>query len=199
MIPGKPFDPATETSRRPTPTTFAHLRKWVTPYSQDVEMTSITEITNINQQLEQVSRFFVSSIIQRVISQMVAAYGDGLVSLQCTEDGHLIVQSEREAKTNLRKDISFAVAASNEIVAGVAGKQIKITNLAFTVFGETNITLQSAGDAISGAMDFGAADEPRGMVQHFGDSPLETVAGEAFNILASAAVQVSGYVTYYIE
>lgn len=221
MLPGKKFDPATETSRRPTPEVFAHLRKWVAVVEHNIDITNITEIKNINQQLEQTAKLYVSNVISRVIAQLTGAYGEGFVTLEATEDGELkvqlaagvaeigklaagtaqigSVQNAGTSKTILRKAITFAAAASNEIVAAVAGKKIKITNLAFTVFGETNITLQSAANAMSGAMDFGAADEPRGMVQHFGDFPLETVAGEAFNILASAAVQVSGYVTYYTE
>lgn len=199
MTPGKKYDPGTRTSRRPTPETFAHLRSWVTPVEQSVEMTSITEITNINQQLEQVSRFYVSSIIQRVISQMVAAYGDGLVSLQCTEDGHLIVQNEREAKVVTSAKIDFAGAGDQTIVAGQAGKNIKITSLVFTVGGETNLTLKDGGVAITGAMDFGGANEPRGMVDTQGFLPYELTIGESFVINSSLAVQVSGYVTGYIE
>jgi len=37
------------------------------------------------------------------------------------------------------------------------------------------------------------------MVLSNGTHPLETVAGEAFGIASSLAVQVSGVVTYYTE
>ncbi|GAG83594.1 unnamed protein product [marine sediment metagenome] len=69
----------------------------------------------------------------------------------------------------------------------------------FTVAGDTNLTLRGGSTNISGAMDFGGTDEPRGMVHHFGCCPLETPTGEAFRIVSSAGVQVSGYVTYFTE
>jgi hypothetical protein len=83
-------------------------------------------------------------------------------------------------------------------IAAVAGKKISITNIALTVSGETNITLKSGTTAISGAMDFGGTDEPRGMTQGLGEYPLQTTPGEAFVMSSSLAVQVSGYVTYYL-
>jgi len=221
MIPGKRFDPATETSRRPTPEKFKHLRTWADVIEHSIMLTSITEITNIDQQLEQISRFYVSSIIQRVIAQLTAQYNNGFRTLVCTEDGELKVSvtfPEDETiilapSTNLignvklagavqaitSAKIDFNTAASHTIVAGQAGKKIKITSLMFTVGGDTNITLKAGATAITGAMDFGGADEPRGMVDSHGYVPYEITEGEAFVIQSSAAVQVSGYVTGYIE
>ncbi len=91
MIPGKKYSPRTRTSRRPTPEKFVHLRKWIEPTEQNIALTSIEEITNINQQLELSSKLFISNIISRVIAQLIGAYGDGFVTLQATEDGHLKV------------------------------------------------------------------------------------------------------------
>jgi hypothetical protein len=199
MLPGKKFDPATETSRRPTPETFAHLRRWVTPVEQSIEMTSITEITNINHQLEQVSRFYVSTIIQRVIAQMVAAYEDGFVTLQASADGYLKVLLAGITQTPFYVEIDFAGAGDTTIKAGVAGQKIRITGLTFTVGGETNITLKDGAVDISGPMDFGGANEPRGMVSNHGNVPLELSTAQAFVVNSSLAVQVSGFVTGYIE
>lgn len=196
------YEPGTFTSRRPAPTNFLHLRKWVEPKAQSIKLSSLEEIWNVTQQLEQHGSFYVSNVIGRVIAQLLGKYGDGFVTLEATKGGALnvhLVSSDVGAITNLRKAISFAGAASHEIIAAVAGKKIKITNLMFTVAGEVNITLQSAATALSGALDFGAVSEPRGMVHALGSFPLETAAGEAFNILASTGVQVSGYVTYYTE
>lgn len=221
MIPGKKYDPGTRTSRRPTPEMFTHLRKWVDAVEQNVMMTNITEITNIDQQLEQVSRFYISSIIQRVIAQLTAQYNDGFRTLKCTEDGALNVNIDKIAADTLvlatgtnvigavkfagptqipfYADIDFAGGGDSTIKAGVAGKQIRITSLTLTVAGETNIVLKDGAVAISGAMDFGGADEPRGMVSNHGNIPLELTTANAFVIDSSAAVQVSGFVTGYIE
>ena len=95
--------------------------------------------------------------------------------------------------------INIATAATHEIIAAVAGFKISIASVCFTVAGECNITLLSAATPISGAMDFGGTNEPRGKTHTLGEHPLQTGTGEAFNITLSAAVQVSGYVTYYLS
>lgn len=199
MIPGKKFDPATEASRRPTPEKFAHLRKWIDVDQKYIDITNITELTDINVQLEQIGRLYISNVIQRVIAQLVGKYGDGFVTLEATADGELKVDVKDTSPTVLQAAISFAGAAHNQIIALETGKKIKVTTLFLTVAGEVNLTFESHETGISGAMDFGGANEPRGMVVNFGDSPMETVAGEAFKILASTGVQVSGYCNYYTE
>lgn len=199
MIPGKRFDPATETSRRPTPAKFVHLRKWIEAKEQFIDLTSITEITNINQQLEQTAKLFVSNIISRVIAQIIGKYGDGFVTIEGTVDGRLKVESVVEAKVVEFAKIDFAAAGDNTVVAGTAGKQIKLVTIVLTVSGETNLIFKAGATAISGAMDFGGDGEPRGMVPHHGCCALELTAGQAFVINSSNAVQVSGYVTGFIE
>lgn len=199
MIPGKKYDPGTRTSRRPTPVIFTHLRRWIDAIEQNVMMTNITEITNIDQQLEQVSRFYISSIIQRVIAQLTAQYNDGFRTLKCTEDGHLYVETSRESKTVTSAKIDFAGAGDNTVVTGVAGKKIHITGIMLTVGGETNMTLKDGGVAITGPMDFGGANEPRGFVDTQGFLPYTLSTGQSFVINSSLAVQVSGKVTGYIE
>lgn len=192
--------PGTFTSRRrPTPTEFAHLRKWVEPIEKNIELKSITEITNINQQLEQTSSLFLNNIISRVIAQIIGKYGDGFVTIEATADGELKVFTDDKSPTVLKAVIDIATAVTHTVVAAVAGKKIKVCNLMFTVGGEVNITLKSDTDALSGALDFGGTDEPRGMTHHLGDYPLETATGKAFKITLSAAVQVSGYITYILE
>lgn len=199
MIPGKPYNPATQTSRRPTPEKFSHLRKWVTPIKRAIEITNITEMTNINQQLEQSAQLFVDNIISRVIAQLIGKVGDGFVTIEATEAGELKVDTGAAARKTARAVIDFSTAANHTVAAAVAGQEIHITNLTLTVGGETNLTFKSGTTAMSGAMDFGGTNEPRGISDHLGCCPLKTTAGEAFVITSSAAVQVSGYVTGYYE
>jgi len=108
-------------------------------------------------------------------------------------EGVLTMPTIRRAK------IDAATAATHELIAAVSGSKISVVSLALTVAGEVNITFLSAATALSGAMDFGGADEPRGIAHTFGDYPLQTAEGEAFNMLLSGAVQVSGMITYYLE
>ena len=199
MIPGKKYDPGTFTSRRPTPERFAHLRRWVEPVDRSISMTTIEEITNINQQLEQSSEFYISTIISRVIAHMVAAYNDGFVTLQATEGGALHVQTARETKTVTSAIIQLTAAGDNIIVAGVAGQKIKLTSLMFTVKGETNITFKDGAVGITGPMDFGGDGEPSGMVSNHGFLPYELTEEQSFVIHLSVNAVVSGYVTGYIE
>lgn len=199
MIPGKPYNPATKTSRRPTPEEFAHLRKWIAVDEKFIDITNITELIDINVQLEQSAKLYVSNVIQRVIAQLLGKYGDGFVTLEATSDGRLKVDTRDAIPTVLQIAIDESTAATHEIIPAVTGKKICITNLMFTVAGETNITLQSDANVLSGPLDLGGTDEPRGMVHSFGDNPLKTVAGEAFKITSSGAVQLSGYVTYFTE
>jgi len=99
---------------------------------------------------------------------------------------------------DLSKAINIATAATHEIIPAAAGKRIRITSLMLTVGGEVNITLYNGAVALSGAMDFGAASEPRGMVSNFGNRAMELSASSSFKILLSAAVQVSGFVCYHL-
>jgi len=199
MKPGKKFDPATQTSRRPTPERFEHLRRWIDVDEKYIDITNITELKNINVQLEQSSKLYVNNVISRVIAQLLGATEEGFVTLEATDDGELKVDIRTALPTILQAKIDFNTAATHEIITLVAGEKIKIKNIMLTVAGDTNLTFQSDATALSGAMDFGGTDEPRGMVHNFGDAPLETIINEAFKITSSGAVQVSGYVTYFTE
>ena len=95
--------------------------------------------------------------------------------------------------------ISIATAADHTIIAAVSGKRIVVTSIVFTVGGDVNVTLKDGTTALSGAMDFGGTSEPRGMVVNFGDIVMRLSVGNAFIITLSAAVQVSGFVVYYVE
>jgi hypothetical protein len=122
-----------------------------------------------------------------------AIWESGPAHIIQAEEGELILGTKRRA------DIDFNTGALNVIVAAVPGKKICMTNYAFTVAGEVNLTWKSAGDAISGAMDFGAEDEPRGATHHLGGDSVDTVGGEALNLLSVGDVQVSGFITYVLE
>lgn len=199
MIPGAKYDPRTRTSRRPTPEEFTHRRKWVEPMDNYIDLRSIADITNIDQQLDQISKFFIGSIIQRTIAQITAAYNGGLVTLKASEDGALNVKLAGGTQSVTSAKIDFATSGDHTIVAGQAGKKIKVTALTFTVAGETNITMKAGSTAITGAMDFGGTNEPHGIVIPHGYIPYEVTEGESLIMNSSSAVQVSGYVTGFIE
>jgi len=199
VIAGKPFDPGTYTSRRPTPEVFTHLKKWVTPVDHNVMMTSIQEITNIDQQLEQVSSFYISSLIQRTIAQLTAQYNDGFLTLKCSKDGYLIVRTDRETKTQTYAAIDIDTLGDNVIVPAQAGKTIHLTGLVLVVAAENDITLKTTTTTISGPMPFGGADEPRGMVDNKGFLSMALPEGDGFIIGLGVAAQVTGYVAGWIE
>lgn len=199
MIPGKKYSPRTRTSRRPTPERFAHLRKWVEPVERSIALTTIEEITNIDQQLEQSSEFFISTIIQRTIAQLTAQYDDGFKTLRCTETGHLIVATEREQKVQTYVPISINTQFDNPIVPAEEGKTIHITGLVLVVAAENDITLKATSGNISGAMPFGGDGEPGGMVDNKGFLSLTLPEGDGFIIHLSTAAWVYGYVSGWID
>ena len=199
MIPKGKYNPGTFTSRRPTPETFAHLRRWVDAVENFIELMSVSDMTNIDQQIDQISRFYISSIIQRTISQMTAAYNGGFVTLNATESGELKVKLAGATQSITSVKIDLATTGDHTLVAGQAGKKIKVTSMVFTVAGETNITIKAGATAVTGPMDFGGTNEPRGMVISHGYVPYEIAAGSSLVINSSAAVQVSGYITGFIE
>lgn len=221
MIPGKPFDPATETSRRPTPEAFAHRRRWLDVDEKFIDITNITDLKNINLQLEQASKLYVSNVISRVIAQLLGSYGDGFVTLEATEDGKLKVETELEAGstiglaagTNLignvklegctleviTAKIDINSSGDNTIVSATAGKQIHVHCIVWTVGGDVDIILKKGSTAFTGAMDFGGTDEPRGMVASHHMCPIVLPNNQDFVINLSAAVQVSGYLCYHKE
>ena len=102
-------------------------------------------------------------------------------------------------KTVVTAAINIATAADHTIIAAVSGKKIVVTTLVFTVGGDVNVTLKDGTTSLSGAMDFGGTSEPRGMVVNFADIVMKLSTGNAFVITLSAAVQVSGFVVYYLE
>ena len=94
--------------------------------------------------------------------------------------------------------IDIAAATTKIIIQGVQDKKLFISAIVLTVGGETNLTFYDGYFPISGAMDFGGVSEPRGAVITHGDRPLVLGKGKSFSIKSSLAVQVSGYVVYYV-
>jgi hypothetical protein len=221
MIPGKKFNPATETSRRPTPERFEHLREWTEEVKRSVKITNITEMTNINQQLEQNAELYVSNIISRAIAQLIGKYGDGFVTLEATRGGKLKVEADTIAggtvgleagaeligKVNVvgREHTVLQVAISGsynggvELIAANATKKIKIVNIFLVVSSAVSLKFMSDTTNLSGVMELGDTDEPRGMVIPFGNFPMETAVNKNFKLHASAVVDIMGYCNYYLE
>ena len=102
--------------------------------------------------------------------------------------------------------IDISTSGDNVLVAAVAGFRIVLTSFEFVVGGAVNITwtsgtASSGSDlALSGPIPFGGTSSPPG------DSKSEnnrgwysTNLGEALNMNLSAAVQVSGGLTYALR
>ena len=238
------FISGTECSRRrPTPTEFAHLRKWVEEVKRNIKITNITEMTNINQQLEQNAELYVNNIISRVIAQLIGKYGDGFVTLEATVDGELKVQlaagaaaigslaagsevigkvgldagteeigklaagskliGKVECVTGSREVMQVAISGSYsggvELIAKDANKKIKIVNIFLVVSGAVSLKFMSDTANLTGVMELGDTDEPRGMVIPFGNFPMETAVNKNFKLHASDTTDIMGYCSYYLE
>ena len=195
-----PFRVQTASSRRPTPTEFVHLRKWAAPEEKFLRLTSSEEITNIVQQFDETDIFNVSNIFQRALSFIFGQTDLGPRIIQGTLDGalHVAIADDFSGTQTLeRAKIDIASSGDNTIITGTTAKRTHICNMMFTVAGEVNIIFKSGTTDITGPMDFGGANEPKGMVCPLGLGPLLCNSGEAFKINLSAAVQVSGFCTFF--
>lgn len=217
-----PFRVSTRSSRRPTPLTYEHLRQWLEKDERFLLLHSQTDITNIDQQLDQTTKIMISNVIQRVIAQIIGDKDPGFVTIKGTDDGALHVylpeglgtitanstlqaganligkvQIQDSSQTLVTAKIDIVPAATTFTITGTSGQKIHVVNLFFTVGAETNIVFKDGSTALTGAMDFGASGEPRGAVIPLGLGPLICSSGNAFVIEISPAVQVSGYCIYY--
>ena len=103
-----------------------------------------------------------------------------------------------------RAKISAAsnAAAGNTLIAAVAGKRIHVLSAFVMAAGDVTATFYTdaadEGTALTGALSLGAnggfawPNPP-----HPALAPIRTDAGEALTMLLSAAVQVSGWITYF--
>jgi len=87
----KPFEVSTGSGRRPTPTTFEHLRGYVALVKQFLKITNVTELTDINEILNQTASLYISNEISRVIAQLAGETPLGFETIQSTVDGALHV------------------------------------------------------------------------------------------------------------
>lgn len=89
-------------------------------------------------------------------------------------------------------------ATTHWVITVPANLRFKVVHVMLVAEGDVAVTYYSGATALSGPMDLAANV---GFVDHPGpDSPLPGKAlGDDFGIALSAAVQVSGYVLYYME
>lgn len=105
-------------------------------------------------------------------------------------------------EANLFAAIDINSAGTISVASGRAGKRMLITSITLTVSAECDLTLRSSYGAISGVMDFGGSDEPRGMALNLGNFYIELPAGSGFSISVSTeetAIHVGGLVTYVLR
>lgn len=195
-----PFRVTTRTSRRPDPELYDILRKWAELDEKFIQLASQSELTDVNMQLDKSYQFYVTNQISRTISQIMGQTDKGFAAIAATLEGALHVYLTGGyllPSTRGQAVINIATATTHDIIAAVADLSHYITSLVFTVAGEVNVTLRDETGALTGPMDFGGTDEPRGMTHSDPLCPIKCHAGEKFQITLSAAVQVSGIVTYY--
>jgi len=104
-----------------------------------------------------------------------------------------------QTKDIKRAKISAASSGNNTIVSAVSNKRIRVLALTLMSAGSVNATFQSgaSGTDLTGAMPlaantgFSPAYSPLGQ--------FETEPGELLNLSLSAAIQVSGWMTYELD
>lgn len=90
--------------------------------------------------------------------------------------------------------ISESTAASNEIVAGVASKSIRVISVVLVCAAAVTVTWEDEdGTNVSGAMSF----PDNGGYSLENDAGLfQTIPGKGLHLLSGGAVQVSGHISY---
>jgi len=106
----QPFEVSTGSSRRPTPVTYKHLRKWIEEEKHVLPITTIEQLTNVNQFLEQQATLYISNIIQQVIAQLIGQTETGFATIKGTDDGELHVYAP-----------GIGAIADDIVAAGAAG------------------------------------------------------------------------------
>jgi len=102
-------------------------------------------------------------------------------------------------KENLTAPINILGPATQVIVTGRADFRIWVATIVLTVSGETEITFTFGTMGLSGTMNFGGTDEPRGIVIAMGNSPASCGMG-GFSIYSSGpGISVGGFVTFFME
>ncbi|MBA7496100.1 hypothetical protein ES702_06698 [subsurface metagenome] len=218
------FDPATNTCKSPLPEKFEQIIKLVTKEEYCIKIHGQEDLVDINSQLDRTLNLMICNVIQRSISQLIGRTLKGFVTLKGTDAGALHVYLTGSdpatpidvrilAGTNLigkiqiegsshevkRAAIWQNTIASVQVIGLVATKKLCIVNITFTVDAEADISLNSNDVPITGIMDFGGTNEPKGFVANHGNFPLKTVAGEAFKIQSDTTARIAGYVMYYEE
>jgi len=202
MRPYSYFHAPTGTARPVLPTDFVHRRKWVDAIEQFLTLITQSQITNVNQQLESTAHLYVSNIISRVIAQLIGETDYGFATIRATPAGALyVIPAGDLSATKIFASAAFHKNSSgdNIIITGSAGTQIKVCFIMFTVAADVNVKFISGTTDLTGVMDFGGTDEPRGMVAPHGPAPLVCGVAEDFIINLSGAVYIDGYCTYYKE
>lgn len=120
--------------------------------------------------------------------------------VQVNSSGHVVIDAKKE-QTILFASIDTTTSGDNTIVAADATKKIKVLSYSFVCAGTVNVRWKSgAGTNLSGAMPYIAnTGMTTGPGTPAGGHLLETAVNTALVLNLSAAVQVSGHLSYYLE
>src|SRR3972149_618136 len=96
-------------------------------------------------------------------------------------------------------NINIQTAGTHVVIPQTPAYRVYIATIVLTVSGETNITFEMVTFGLSGSMDFGGDNEPRGMVIAMGESPMPCGSGGFKIITDGAGIHVGGLMVYYYE
>jgi hypothetical protein len=133
--------------------------------------------------------------------QMVAGSDGTLLRyLKTLVDGSLVVDAKR-AQSPLFAVISSSSSGDNQLVAAAGvGLKIKVLQYTIVAVGAVNATFRSAATAKTGAFPLVAnSGIASPYVPPNAGHLFETAANEALNLNLSAAVAVTGHITYIVE
>ena len=137
-----PFRVTTRCSRRPIPPKYVHLRKFTELVKQFLKITNITELTDINELLNQTANLYVSNEISRVIAQVIGLTDKGFETIKGTEDGELHVYA---AAIGAIADAIVAAGATGSLSAKLGRVTQGLEDLKTMIVLATGSTVQIEG------------------------------------------------------
>lgn len=196
-----PWDVNTRCSRRPTPLTYEHLRKYTAldlKYSKISTQLSLTDIQTI---LNEQSSLYMPTEIRFVIAQLLGLFGTKFVTIHSTEDGALHIYPVG-GTTDGVMDVALGASTQEigkvQLIAGTA----EIGKLAAGIASIGKVLVEGPGQTMEYAVINTAAAGPTALIaaapglKHHITMVVLTVAGDTSIAFSTAATPMTGAMAF---
>lgn len=174
------FNPATRTSRRPEIPPTGYVPPDVTPSTQHIDIRNLTDLKDINLQLSQIQKLFVSNLLTRTLAILIGDAPIGFETVKVTQDGYLKINLAEIAST---ATMPVSVADGANVVLGAIADAIVAAGAAGTISAKLRRVTQGLED-LKTSIALGAGTNTIGNVNIAGTSQTKKKA--VINIATAA-------------